>query len=150
MKVMDLANHITSCRIDNHAPKAYIHPHILKRMEGYEQMINLERSSKTCTTAESDDHVETESFLTALSHARSLPEATNDDNEESIKKQWEQLEAAERDGILKLAPEDEIEGEVLVLQNALLSCAKENRGRCGMSTFIYFEVVVTFIWVYNL
>ena len=41
--------------------------------------------------------------------------------------QWEQLRAVEKEASLKLVPNDEIEREILVLQNALLSCAEENR-----------------------
>lgn len=63
---------------------------------------------------------------------KSPERAVENDASESSEKQWEQLRAAEKEGVLKLAPDDEIEGELLVLQNSLLSCAEENRPRCGM------------------
>jgi hypothetical protein len=70
--------------------------------------------------------------LNSQKSPKSPVRAVDDDASESSEKQWEQLRAAEKEGLLKLAPDDEIEGEILVLQNALLSCAEENRLRCGM------------------
>lgn len=58
--------------------------------------------------------------------------AVETDASDSLEMQWDQLRAAEKEGVLKLAPDDEIEGEILVMQNLLLSCAEENRHRCGM------------------
>ncbi|XP_024388731.1 uncharacterized protein [Physcomitrium patens] len=51
---------------------------------------------------------------------------------DSLEEQWEQLRAADKEGVLKLAPSDEIEGEILVLQNSLLDHAVENRLNCEM------------------
>lgn len=65
-------------------------------------------------------------------YSKSPVRGVEDDASESSEKQWEQLRAAENEGVLKLAPDDEIEGEILVLQDTLLSCAEENRLHCGM------------------
>lgn len=64
--------------------------------------------------------------------SKSLVGAVEAGSSDSLEMQWDQLRAAEKEGVLRLAPDDEIEGELLVLQNSLLSRAEENRHRCGM------------------
>jgi len=67
--------------------------------------------------------------------------AVEADANDSLEMQWDQLRAAEKEGVLKLAPDDEIEGEILVLQDSLLNRAEENRLRCGIQFFLFREIL---------
>ena len=112
---------LLSFRLQKDLPQPYAHPQIVQRLREYQQSGWTNRQL-----------LDTESSVNFQKSSNSPVRAVEDDASESSEKQWEQLRVAEKEGVLKLAPDDEIEGEILVLQNSLLSCAEENRLRCGM------------------
>jgi hypothetical protein len=64
----------------------------------------------------------------------------------SLERQWEQLQAAQSGGLLKFVPDDEIECEILVLQDKLLSCAQVNRVHCGELSNLIFVIFYMLFW----
>jgi hypothetical protein len=131
------------------APTAHVHPYLHQRLKDFQP---------SCDTAEDislsgeDDHLNCK-VNSVLEHCILIPElsanliAAEDSLEQlerevvvsevgaketwgSLERQWEQLQAAQSGGLLKFVPDDEIECEILVLQDKLLSCAQVNRVHC--------------------
>jgi hypothetical protein len=137
------------CRYTVEAPTAHVHPYLQQRLKDYQP---------SCDTAEDislpgeDEHFNCK-VKSVLEHCILIPElsanlnAAEDALEQlesevvvsevgaketwgSLERQWEQLQAAQSGGLLKFVPDDEIECEILVLQDKLLSCAQVNRVHC--------------------
>ena len=111
-------------RLQTDIPQPFAHLQIVQRLREYQEISGTNRQL-----------LDTDHPANPQKSSRSPVRGVEDDASESVEKQWEQLRAAEKEGVLKLAPDDEIEGEILVLQNSLLSCAEENRLHCGMHFF---------------
>ncbi|KAG0604949.1 hypothetical protein M758_9G021400 [Ceratodon purpureus] len=106
-------------RLQTDIPQPFAHLQIVQRLREYQEISGTNRQL-----------LDTDHPANPQKSSRSPVRGVEDDASESLEKQWEQLRAAEKEGVLKLAPDDEIEGEILVLQNSLLSCAEENRLHC--------------------
>lgn len=116
----------------------------MRRLKEFQQSSGILANKVT----DRNDHSESEISSATLSHPGAsaerkelLQKQFDDEKDEELKQQWEQLLAGEREGILELAADDEIEEEILILQDTLLNCAQENRGHCGMhSIFNFFKL----------
>ncbi|CAK9262058.1 unnamed protein product [Sphagnum jensenii] len=135
--------------VSQKAPTAHVHPYLQQRLKDYQP---------SCDTAEDislsgeDDHFNCK-VNSVLEHCILIPELSANLNVAedaleqlerevvvsevgaketwgSLERQWEQLQAAQSGGLLKFVPDDEIECEILVLQDKLLSCAQVNRVHC--------------------
>lgn len=120
----------------------------MRRLKEFQQSSGILANKVT----DRNDHVESEISSATLPHPGAsaemkelLQKQLDDEKDEELKQQWEQLLAGEREGILELAADDEIEEEILILQDTLLNCAQENRGHCGMH-FILFSFLICNLW----
>lgn len=115
----------------------YAHPHLLHRLRTYYQKIDDAKLSKD---PDSSDHLETRNSTTVEEagedggQKRVGKVVSAEQDQGLLEKEWEHLRVAESEGVLQMAPDDEIEGELLVMQDMLLSYAQENRVRCGMQS----------------
>lgn len=134
-----------SCRPIKDALQAYAHPFIMRRLKESQQNSGVLGDKVT----DRSDHVESEISSATLPHPGAsaemkelLQKQLDDEKDEELKQQWGQLLTGEREGILELAADDEIEEEMLILQETLLNCAQENRGHCGMHFFFFLKFML--------
>jgi hypothetical protein len=99
--------------------QAFAHPQIEQRLREY-QAISATNGQFSASYHPVESQISSEFEI----------KAAEVDANQALDIQWNQLRTAEKEGVLKFAPDDEIEGEILVLQNSLLSRAEENRHRC--------------------
>lgn len=124
----------SSMKYGKEAPKYYVHPHIQRRLLQLQKGLVLSKGDQRTYYSdhpEGDEVTNENCFQGMLDTKQKMDASFMSPNTEMITKdsQWKQLSEAKNTGVLNMAPEDELEGEILFLQNSLLENARENRSR---------------------
>lgn len=125
----------SSMKCGKEAPKYYVHPYIQRKIlqiqKGGLVLPKGDQRTYYSDHPEGDEVTNENCFHGMLDTKEKTDASFISPNIEMISKdsQWKQLSEARDTGVLNMAPEDELEGEILFLQNNLLENARANRSR---------------------